>query len=162
MSVSQGRICTSDPSTTRELQELCSNAVRGDILKQGRELLLRRSNGEPPLRLLVLPLSCSLSDSLWGGDIPVAVFFFDAVRGDGDKRQDVTPILCNSYKCTLAEARNAMLYADGATAVQVGDMVGIDPETVKTHLKHARRKLGVKNKAELAQLIQTLRSPVRR
>ena len=160
VSVSGGRLCTNSPAITRELQAMCANAVRGNILKHGRELFLPRPDGQHPLRLLVLPLSYKLSDSLWGGDIPVAVFFFDSEQSE--EAQDLIPILCALYGCTRAEAKNAILYAGGPTAVEVADMLGVKPETVKTHLKQVFQKLGVKNKSELAQRIQKLRDPVRR
>lgn len=161
--VSRGRLRTDNTKTTAALQALCLNAVSGHISRQGSELLLQRRSGRCPLRLLVLPLAFALSDSLWGGDLPVAILFFDADEHDyGDAPPDVEQILRTSYGCTAAEARNAILYAGGATASEVARGFGVSIDTVKTHLKSARRKTGTKNKAELAQLIQSLNPPLKR
>jgi DNA-binding CsgD family transcriptional regulator/PAS domain-containing protein len=159
VSITAGRIRTSRPDTTKTLQAMCREAVRGDISRQGREFLLERTEGAPPLRLLVLPLSYRLSDSLWGGDVPAAIFFFDAQ--EDAPWPDVSTRLRQAYGCTEAEARVAVLYADGATGPQIAEQLEVSSETVKTHLKKVFQKTRVKNKAELAMLIQKLRSPVR-
>lgn len=159
VSVTGGRIRTSSPDTSEALRALCLDAVRGDIPRQGRELFLRRSDGAPPLRLVVLPLSYSLSDSLWGGEVPAAIFFFDAEEDGGPP--DVSALFRGTYACTETETRVAVLYADGATGAQIAERLAVSRETVKTHLKRVFQKTRVKNKAELAKLIQKLRAPLR-
>jgi DNA-binding CsgD family transcriptional regulator/PAS domain-containing protein len=159
VSMSGGRIRTHRPESTQALQALCLDAVHGDIPRQGRELFLERPDGAPPLRLLILPLSYKLSDSLWGGEVPAAIFFFDAQEEAATP--DVTTLLRQAYGCTETEARVAVLYADGATGKEIAAQLRVKPETIKTHLKKVFQKTRVKNKAEVAKLIQKLRSPLR-
>jgi DNA-binding CsgD family transcriptional regulator len=159
VSIHGGRIRTRRPDTTQKLQALCLDAVRGDISPQGHELFLDRPDGAPPLRLLFLPLSHKLSDSLWGGEVPAAIFFFDAQ--EEPTPPDVCPLLRQTFGCTETEARVAVLYAGGATGRQTAKQLGVGPETIKSHLKKIFDKTGVKNKAELVALIQKLGSPLR-
>jgi DNA-binding CsgD family transcriptional regulator len=157
-SMSGGRIRTRRPDTTEALQALCLDAVRGDIPRQGRELFLDRSDGKPPLRLLILPLSYKVSDSLWGGEVPAAIFLFDTQ--EEAESPDVSIRIRQTYGCTETEARIAVLYADGATGGEIAGQLRVSTETIKTHLKRIFLKTRVKNKAELAKLIQKLRSPL--
>ena len=159
VSISKGRICTNKPDITKVLQAMCLEAVRGDISRQGHELYLARANGAPPLRLSILPLSHRLSDSLWGGDVPAAIFFFDAQ--EDTPPPDVSKRLRQTYGCTDKEAENAVRYAAGPTVSQLAEQVEVSSETIKSHLKKVFLKTGVKNKAELVNLIQKLGSPVR-
>jgi DNA-binding CsgD family transcriptional regulator len=159
VSIKAGRIRTRTPDTTKKLQAVCREAVRGDISRQGHEFFLERANGSPPLRLLILPLSYRLSDSLWGGDVPVAIFFFDAQ--EEAPPSDASTILRQSHGCTEAEGRVAVLYADGATGPQIAGQLAVSSETIKTHLKKVFQKTRVRNKAELVKLIQKLGVPVR-
>jgi DNA-binding CsgD family transcriptional regulator/PAS domain-containing protein len=158
VSLSRGRIRTRRPDITQKLQELCRDAVRGDVPRQGHELFLEQGNGAPPLRLLILPLSSKLSDSLWGGEVPAAIFFFDA-QGEPTPT-NLGPLLRQAYACTATEARVAVLYADGLRVKQVAAQLEVEAETVKTHLKKVYAKTGVTSKAELVKLLQKLRSPL--
>jgi DNA-binding CsgD family transcriptional regulator len=161
VSLSRGRIRTRRPDVTHTLQALCLDAVRGDIPRQGRELFIDRPDGAPPLRLLLLPLSYKLSDSLWGGEVPAAIFFFDA-QGEEPTPPDVSILLRQTYGCTETEARVTVLYADdGGTVKEVAAQLGVKPETIKTHLGKVFQKTRVKSKAELVKLIQKLKSPLR-
>jgi DNA-binding CsgD family transcriptional regulator len=50
---------------------------------------------------------------------------------------------------TPTEARVAELAAEGLTNSQIGERMFISPETVKTHLSHIYRKLGVRSRVAL-------------
>jgi predicted ATPase/DNA-binding CsgD family transcriptional regulator len=54
---------------------------------------------------------------------------------------------------TPTEARVAELVSEGLTNPQIGERMFISRETVKTHLAHIFRKLGVGNRAELSALV---------
>ena len=45
-----------------------------------------------------------------------------------------------------------LLLADGASSAQIAHAFGIDPETVDQHIESARRKMGARNRIELAAL----------
>ncbi len=159
VSIHGGRLRTNRPDTTHKLQTLCLDAVRGDIPPHGQELFLERPDGAPALRLLFLPLSHQLSDSLWGGEVPAAIFFFDAQ--EEPTPPDVCPILRQTFGCSEAEATVAVLYAQGLTRTEIAGQCRKSSETVKDQLRDVFRKTGVKNKAELVALIQKLGSPLR-
>jgi DNA-binding CsgD family transcriptional regulator/PAS domain-containing protein len=160
VSITAGRIRTRKPDTTAALRAMCLDAVRGDVPRQGRELFLPRVSGAPPLRALILPLSHRLLDSLWGGEVPAAIFFFDVQ--EEDTAPDASIQLRRAHGCTETEALVAVLYADGATSTQIAETLEVSRETIKTHLKRVFLKTQVRSKAELVKLTQRLRSPLRR
>ena len=47
------------------------------------------------------------------------------------------------------------LYADGLRTAEIAELLVISPHTVRTHVKHAMRKLGVHTREEAAQLVRT-------
>lgn len=57
------------------------------------------------------------------------------------------------YGLTPAEMRVVALLSDGLTNQEIGDRLGLSPETVKTHLRHARDKVGVRDRAQLAVMV---------
>jgi DNA-binding CsgD family transcriptional regulator len=51
---------------------------------------------------------------------------------------------------TPTEAKVVELICEGLTNRQIGERMFVSPETVKTHLSHIFRKLGLNSRAELA------------
>ncbi|WP_374725606.1 response regulator transcription factor [Tardiphaga robiniae] len=58
---------------------------------------------------------------------------------------------------TLGEARVALHAASGQSVADVGALLRISPNTVKTHLRRVFAKTGVHRQAELASIIASLR-----
>ena len=53
---------------------------------------------------------------------------------------------------TSREQQVILLLSDGASSAQISHAFGIDPETVDQHIESARRKMGARNRIELAAL----------
>ncbi|MEQ1771073.1 MAG: helix-turn-helix transcriptional regulator [Devosia sp.] len=64
--------------------------------------------------------------------------------------------LLRSVGLTPAEARVALLYANGRTAREAAQELGISEHTAKSALKHVYGKLGVRKQSELARFIARL------
>ena len=65
-----------------------------------------------------------------------------------------------AFGLTPAEARCAVQIACGATSPEAAQVLGISPETVKTHLKSALAKTGAKGAKDLARLLAEARELV--
>lgn len=54
---------------------------------------------------------------------------------------------------TSREVAVARLAADGLSCEEIGERLYLTANTVKTHLQHAYRKLGVRNRAQLTRIL---------
>lgn len=64
------------------------------------------------------------------------------------------------FGLTAAEARVAVLVAEGATVPGAAEALGVSPETVKSHVKAIFAKTGAKGGKDLARLLQEARQLV--
>jgi DNA-binding CsgD family transcriptional regulator len=112
-------------------------------------LLISRPSGLPPLQLLMMPLpptSFSLWDTL-SSRARVMVQIVD-LQASPDAQADRLRMLVG---LTAAEARVAALIGGGLTIPNVARLLGVSPNTVKTHLLRCYDKAGVHSRAALAQ-----------
>jgi DNA-binding CsgD family transcriptional regulator len=63
----------------------------------------------------------------------------------------------DAYGLTLAEARVALHAASGRSVAEVGALLKISPNTVKTHLRRVFAKTGIHRQAELSSIIASLK-----
>ena len=74
-----------------------------------------------------------------------------------DAWEEVFPdIALRERDLSQREVEVVRLLLEGKTYKGIGEGLSISPNTVKTHLRKAYQKLGVKNRLELARLIKTL------
>ncbi|WP_293677161.1 alpha/beta fold hydrolase [uncultured Phenylobacterium sp.] len=66
----------------------------------------------------------------------------------------------SAFGLTPAEARAATLVARGATSPEAAQVLGVRPETVKTHIKSVLQKTGAKGAKDLARLLVEARELV--
>jgi DNA-binding CsgD family transcriptional regulator len=62
-------------------------------------------------------------------------------------------VLRRLYDLTRAEARLALLMANGLTLEDAGDQLGIRRNTVRAHLRSIFSKMGVTRQTELIRLV---------
>lgn len=72
------------------------------------------------------------------------------------RREAVAPAWLQGVRLTDRQREVAELASHGATVDEVAAHCGISPHTVRQHLKHAYRKLGVANRVELARALRLL------
>ncbi|MGE0807928.1 MAG: LuxR C-terminal-related transcriptional regulator, partial [Burkholderiaceae bacterium] len=119
----------------------------------GEPLRLTRPSGAPPLLILPVPLPPPAFE-LWNLLEPARVLLLviDPAapwRGKASAIQSV-------FGLTPAEARVAVLVADGFTGPQTAAALGVSISTVKTHLKRCFDKIGVHSQTGLARLLGAL------
>lgn len=114
--------------------------------------LTRRSGGAP---LLVIPTPLpppafpfwELSQSA-----RILVLIVDA----GTRNPALASALQKAFALTDAEARVAMIVGSGSSRPEAARVLGISPETVKTHLARCFAKTGARSQVELARILSTL------
>jgi DNA-binding CsgD family transcriptional regulator len=67
---------------------------------------------------------------------------------------DPTPAAKTNDPLTQREREVALLVAEGLRSIEVAERLGIASQTVKSHLKAIFDKMGVRNRVELARLLQ--------
>ena len=60
-------------------------------------------------------------------------------------------------RLTAREGEIVVRYAGGETYLAISAALSLSPATVRNHISHCFKKLGVKNKAELANLLSSKR-----
>ena len=132
-------------------QALAVAAGTGDTL--GEPMRLTRPSGAPPLLVLPVPLPPPAFE-LWNLLEPARVLVL--VVDPATQRQRNASTVQAALGLTPAEARVAILVADGLTGPQAAEALGISLSTVKTHLQRCFDKIGVHSQVALARLLATL------
>lgn len=104
--------------------------------------------GARPYAVLVAPIPVEASDGLPAEPLAAVLV------ADPDTASPPTAgILRSVYGLTKAEARLVSLLAhETPPLAEAADQLGVTLETVKTHLKHARSKMGVRRQSEMVRL----------
>jgi DNA-binding CsgD family transcriptional regulator len=87
-------------------------------------------------------------------DAAVLVFVVDPAR------RTSIPVaqMMDAYGLTQAEARVALTSSSGSTIDETARLLGLSPNTIKTHLRRVFAKTGTGRQAELARLIAAIGS----
>jgi DNA-binding CsgD family transcriptional regulator len=125
----------------------------------GGSLAIRRPSGRRPLSLVTVPIAPAAT--LFSQMPGMAVILFIA---DPEAAPPAAPpeTLCALYGLTPAEARTALLVAEGRAPKEVADALGITLHTVRTVLKRVFAKTGVDRQSALARLVARTVPPLRR
>lgn len=145
-------LSTYSQSHSRRLAELISAALLGAPV--GTMSMPRPASG----RLLTILVSSIRSRDLGRlsdaglGDVAVMLFVVDpASRSSIPVAQ-----MMNAYGLTQAEARVALTASSGSTIIETAQLLGLSPNTVKTHLRRVFAKTATGRQAELARLIAAI------
>jgi len=142
---------TDDSKAIREGLHKASRMTRSeDEPEEFATALGLRSPGNPPLPLLIIPVSQStLVPMQRFRHAHVAMLFSDPSRN-----QPIIPeALQCAYGLTETEAAVAISIANGLGVQEVAKMRGSTPNTIKTHPKSIYSKLDVSRQTELAKTI---------
>ncbi|MBD3671219.1 MAG: response regulator transcription factor [Gammaproteobacteria bacterium] len=124
-------IVISDNVDERHLLQCLRAGAQGYLHKREDKLpdyLRRILNGEPPL-------TPSVTRQL--------IHFFNTDMGREDKPMDT-----GYHKITKRECEILILVAKGMSRGQIGEALGLSPNTVATHIKSIYRKLNITSKSE--------------
>ena len=110
-------------------------------------MTVRRSAGQPPLRLHVSPVASRETESCtW----PVSAL----VVVDPGSDTGVDPgVVAESLGLTAAESRVAALLAEGKTVREVASETGRKVSTIRTHVRHIFDKHGIRRQVDLVRLV---------
>jgi DNA-binding CsgD family transcriptional regulator len=123
---------------------------------QPRALLIPRAGGATPYRLVLQPVTPQAAEQRrfdWGRHGAVLVFLDDP---DAAAIADRAPVLRTLFGLTAAEARVAVLIAEGDEIEAIALRLGVAASTVRTQLKRIFLKLGVNRQLGVAQLVRSL------
>jgi DNA-binding CsgD family transcriptional regulator len=144
------------PDERRALGHSLAQALRvadgsGDLL--GEPLRVTRLSGAGPLLVVPVPLPPP-SFSLW--ELTDAARLLVLVIDPGARNVAAAAALQAAFDLTAAEARVATLIGSGLSVPQAAQVLGVSPNTVKTHLARCFEKLGVRSQVELANMLSAL------
>lgn len=112
-----------------------------------RSLHVQGAHGR--LHLGIAPLPAKVSEACVPDAAAVAVFV-----SDPDAVLPTLPdVLCQTYRLTKAEAQLTAALAQGLTLVEVAQQRGLSMNTVRTQLKSASAKVGVRRQADLVRVV---------
>ena len=149
-----GALRAASPDDNDRLQDLLARALpRFGGQGASGSMLVRRPSMLPSFALHATPVTSGAADHRSRG-VAALVLIVDPVD-----RARVDPGLVEAVLgLTPAEARIAVLLAEGRTARQIAAAAGREYSTVRTHLKHMFAKLGVSRQVEVVQLVLALSS----
>jgi DNA-binding CsgD family transcriptional regulator/PAS domain-containing protein len=147
---SQG-LCGACPSNTAALRRCVSEATGTGAdhgTCPGGVVVLPRPSGARPWVATIIPLR--MQGLAVGPRRPAAAVFVADIECPPRPRLDRLHAL---FGLTIAEARVALLLAEGKGVNHVATTLGLSRSTVKTHLQRTLEKTGTNRQAELVKLV---------
>lgn len=138
------------------LATLSEAAARVEAHGRPRAMQLRRRDGRPAYRLVLQPMTPRATEARrfdWGRHGAVLAFLDDP---DAAATGNRAPVLQQLYGLTAAEARVAVLIAEGEEVEAIARRQGVTVATIRTQLKSIFSKLGVSRQLGVAQLVRSL------
>jgi DNA-binding CsgD family transcriptional regulator len=152
------RLVVEDRKSASAVQAAMREAVAPDILATAhfsRAIAVQRPSCRQPYVLSFSSLAAK-NQFTGGPSVPRAIVF--VTGGDGALHIDAE-LLAQCYGLTPAESRVACLAAEGLTVEEMADRLGVQPNTLKTHLKAIYIKTRVASRAQLAKLVHAMARP---
>ncbi|MCY4645666.1 MAG: helix-turn-helix transcriptional regulator [Gammaproteobacteria bacterium] len=148
-----GSLCARSPTDDAVLQRLLSRALP-PLGRQaaGGSMVLRRPAGRNPLELHVSPVG-PREASLCAWPVAALVLVAEAAR-----RQTVIgpDLLAAHLGLTRAEARVAVMLAEGKSVRDIAESTGRGTSTIRTHVQRMFRKLGIARQTDLVRLVLSI------
>ena len=119
----------------------------------GEPLRVTRPSGAAPLLVVPVPLPPP-AFSLW--ELSQTARLLVLIIDPGARNLAAASALQAGFGLTAAEARVATLVGSGLRGPQAAQVLGVSPNTVKTHLARCFEKLGVRSQVELARVLSAL------
>jgi DNA-binding CsgD family transcriptional regulator/PAS domain-containing protein len=146
------QISTCSPAHSQRLSAILRSASEGSA---GGTMSLPHGPDGHLLTLIVAPVQGKDSDRLGDSGIKEgAVLLF--VIDPANRRSIPLGQLMDAYGLTRAEARVALTASLGTTVIESARLLGLSPNTLKTHLRRVFIKTATARQAELAGLIASV------
>ena len=110
---------------------------------------ITRSSGAAPLLVLPVPLPGSPRPFL---ELVAQARVLVVIVDPAAKSRAIVPAIQAAFGLTDAEARVALLLANGVAGAQMPVLLGVSPATIKTHLRRCFEKTGAHSQVELTRL----------
>ena len=146
--------CRHADDETRMLEEIRSLLIpQFNTVDQNRTVLrLSTDSSQAPTLLMLSAIEPAKTQQAFG-NMPLAMVTFHQVG----KSQQLDPIIAaEAYNLTPAEARVAVALADGQTPAQIAKARSVALSTIKTQIKTAYVKMGIRSQAELVRRLLEL------
>jgi DNA-binding CsgD family transcriptional regulator len=130
--------------------------ARGVPQRLDSGLKINRPSGRAALLVQVTPLPVEALTP-WGASDDGARVLVQIV--DPAASHETNARLLAAFDLTAAESRVAGLIASGLTAPQAAKVLGLSPNTVRTHLARCFDKTGVHSQVALARLLASIATP---
>ena len=152
-----GLLITPDNTETEELRAIIKSVFEPDLSAKtayGGSILIRSKEKGRPLTLMVTPFIDSYGTS--GLFERMAMIFIAEPDGDAGL---IETDLSQVYGLTRAEARLALLLAQGHSITEIAKILAITPNTARTHLKRIFGKTDTNRQGALVKLILSNHRP---
>lgn len=116
-------------------------------------LRLTRLSGASPLLVIPVPLPPP-AFSFW--ELSETARVLVLIIDPSTRSTAAASVLQAAFGLTNAEARIAILIGSGLNGPQTAQILGISPETVKTHLARCFEKMSIRSQVELARMLSAL------
>lgn len=145
-----GMLCAEYRNEDRDFQRLVKQILEMPIDKPAiaEALSLTRPSGRAKLGLLIRPIP--LSECSEGPNRPTVAVF---IRDPECKSQPSFELVQQLFDLTPAEAKLALLLADGLTLDEAAEELKVRKNTVRAHLRSIFSKTGVKRQITLVRLL---------
>lgn len=145
------RLVLNDQEAARRLDQLSHPQAQPAVAP----VIVRRREASP-LVLYAVPLSGPTRCAFSGGTLLL-------LACNPEARTQIAPdVLKAAFRLTPREAALAVVLAEGISAVEAAERLGIAHETARVHMKSVFDKLGVRRQGELVRLLAALAGPVTR
>ena len=142
-----GKLVANRHEVTEALHGRVRAATQMEMPRAGT-LAAPRGAEARPYAVLVAPIPVEASDGLAGEPLAAVL-----VADPDTASPQTVGVLRTLYGLTEAEARLVALLAhETPPLAEAAEQLGVTLETVKTHLKHARSKMGVRRQSEVVRL----------
>lgn len=125
-------------------------------LPHAADLVAARPSGAAPYVVAVRALPATAADALYLAADPMAVVF---VRDPGQRAPEVNAAVRQAFALTEAEARLAAALRQGLSPHDYADAAALSRNTVYTHLRRLKEKLGCHSLTGLISLLCRLHPP---
>ena len=151
-----GRLYMRDKAASDALQQSLSNSIASERELSSRRsvptFIVARRQAKRPISIKVMPVHSAASSPFLGARLILSLRDLDVVR--------LPPlrILSEIFSLTAAEARVALMVAEGASPEAIADRLQLSRETVRNQIKAIMGKTGTHRQNELAILISRIQA----
>ena len=147
----KGKLLVNSPNESKKLKLLMQSVFEPSLVANidyARSLQIPRPSGARPLSVFVSPFY--EKSAVFFQRQTFALLFF---KDPDETIESIEPVLSEVYALTSAEARLAMLLAQGKSLHEICEILDIKYNTVRTHLKRIFSKTQTTRQSELVKLI---------